>query len=139
MGRLPATGLRGDPAVGGSAFSAPASSRIEKSIAAAEEQTGLAFSICVGPAQGDSRKYAESLLTALLGPDPQGALGRVLIFVDPAERQLEILTSALARQRLGDRPCALAALSMTTTFGVGDLVGGLVTGLRMLADATESG
>lgn len=122
----------------GSAFSGPACARVDKSIAAAETQTGFTFSVCVGAAQGDSRSYAHTLLAALSASDPENAGGRVLVFVDPADRRLEILTSPTARQRLSDRACALTTLSMTTTFGVGDLVGGLINGLRMLADATES-
>jgi hypothetical protein len=34
--------------------------------------------------------------------------------------------------------CALAALGMRAAFSGGDLTGGIVTGLRMLADAAGS-
>jgi hypothetical protein len=47
---------------------------------------------------------------------------------------LEIVTGQRAARRLPDRICALAALSMTASFEGGDLAGGVVTGLRMLAD-----
>ena len=33
-----------------------------------------------------------------------------------------------------DRACALAVLSMTGSFAAGDLVGGIVNGLRQLSD-----
>jgi hypothetical protein len=36
---------------------------------------------------------------------------------------------------LPNRACALAALAMRASFANGDLTGGIVTGLRMLADS----
>ena len=55
---------------------------------------------------------------------------------DPTRRELLALLSASARRvrRLPDRACALAVLSMTTSFAAGDLVGGIVNGLRQLSD-----
>jgi hypothetical protein len=47
---------------------------------------------------------------------------------------LEIVTGEHTAKRLPDRSCALAALSMTASFNGGDIVGGVVNGLRMLAD-----
>ena len=55
--------------------------------------------------------------------------------VSPGDGLLEIVTGAESARRLSDRACALAALSMTTSFAGGDLVGGIVTGVRMLAEA----
>ena len=52
-----------------------------------------------------------------------------------SDRQLEIVTGKESSRRLSDRSCALAALSMTTSFAGGDLVGGIVTGVRMLAES----
>ncbi len=59
----------------------------------------------------------------------------VIVVVAPGDRQLEIVTGKESSRRLSDRACALAALSMTTAFSGGDLVGGISTGLRMLAEA----
>ncbi len=58
----------------------------------------------------------------------------VLIAVSPNQRLVEMVTGIQARRLLPDRVCALAILSMTAAFEVGDLAGGIVTGLRMLAD-----
>jgi uncharacterized membrane protein YgcG len=104
---------------------------ISRAAATATAQTGLHFSVYVGGVEGDARSYAERLHTAL------GALAQrgVLLVVSPADRQLEIVTGSLAARRLTDRACALAALSMTTAFAGGDLVGGIVTGLRMLSES----
>jgi hypothetical protein len=90
------------------------------------------FAVFVGQVDEDIEAFARREVQRLsyLGPEI------VLIAVDPAVRALQVVTSRAAHRRLSDNACALAALSMTTSFGLGDLVGGLVVGLRMLADAT---
>lgn len=104
---------------------------ISRATVTATGQTGLHFSVYVGAADGEIRSYAERLLAAL---GPQSERGVVLL-VSPSDRQLEIVTGAIAARRITDRSCALAALSMTTAFTGGDLTGGVVTGLRMLSEA----
>ena len=52
----------------------------------------------------------------------------------PNQRVLEIVTGALARRRVPDRACKLAALSMAAAFTGGDLAGGVVAGIAQLAD-----
>jgi uncharacterized membrane protein YgcG len=79
---------------------------------------------------------AERLLTNLI-EDPHDA--GVLILVGPGERRLEIMTSAAAKRRLPDSAVGLAVLTMSSSFGVGDLVGGLVNGLRQLSDSAGHG
>jgi hypothetical protein len=58
----------------------------------------------------------------------------VLIAVSPGQRVVEVVTGAAAARRIPDRACALAVLSMTGSFAAGDLVGGIVNGLRQLSD-----
>jgi hypothetical protein len=98
----------------------------------ASNECGLHYSVYVGPVEGEIRDHAERLHAAL-GP---AASRGVLILVAPGDRQLEIVTGKESSRRLSDRACALAALSMTTSFSGGDLVGGIVTGLRMLSEAS---
>jgi hypothetical protein len=43
------------------------------------------------------------------------------------------VTGPEARLRLADRGCKLAVMSMVASFKEGDLVGGLLSGLRMLS------
>jgi len=105
--------------------------RLDDALAIAEDETGLDFSVYVGELAGDSRESAEELHASL---GQVRAANHVLIAVDPGRRVLEIVTGEQSSRRLSDRACALAALSMTASFGLGDLVGGLVTGLRMLSD-----
>lgn len=116
----------------GEAFGAVERRRLTEAIEASRLQTGMRFAVYVGGVDGDIEDFARAELTKL------GYLGSevVLVAVDPDRRALQIATSWRARHRLSDNACGLAALSMTTSFGLGDLVGGLVVGLRMLADAT---
>lgn len=115
----------------GDAFSTRQADQIRHAIASARAETGLAFSVYIGPTDGDVRKYALQL-HALSGDD--GALG-VLTLIDPELRRVEIVTGNQACRRLDDRSAALASLSMATSFAGGDLVGGIVNGLRMMTSA----
>jgi Domain of unknown function (DUF5130) len=115
----------------GEAFTNDQVRDMERVVETASAETGLTFSIYVGGADGDIRDEAEKL-HASLGPASSGA---VLVMVSPGDRLLEIVTGETSARRLSDRACALAALSMTTAFAGGDLVGGVVTGVRMLAEA----
>jgi uncharacterized membrane protein YgcG len=105
---------------------------IERVLESASSSTGLHFSVYIGQVDGDIRDAAEAKHAALGAQASDG----VLIVVAPDDRLLEIVTGEGAARRLTDRACALAALSMTTAFAGGDLVGGIVTGVRMLADAS---
>lgn len=151
----------------GDALTASQSKRVEEAVAAAISQSGLHFSVFVGdvvevlpdaprsesdddaPVAGDGRPKAQEQAprggTGGLRETAErlhGALGdrsdeAVLVLVAPGQRRLEIVTGPEARRRLPDRACSLAALSMTTAFSGGDLVGGLANGLRMLADTAS--
>lgn len=116
----------------GEAFSREQRLRLDRAVAAASGQTGIRFAVRVGALEeGNAAVQVERSLAALADPTEPA----VLIYLCPDERVLEIGTTAAARTRLSDQACALASLSMTTSFGLGDLVGGLVNGLRMLADS----
>jgi hypothetical protein len=103
--------------------------RIDEALRLADRSTGLIFSVYVGPLDDPVRESAEKLQAQL--PDPPIS---VLIALSPNQRQLEIVTGAEARRRIPDRAAKLAALSMSAAFGGGDLGGGVVQGLAMLAD-----
>ncbi|MGH3646488.1 MAG: DUF5130 family protein [Micromonosporaceae bacterium] len=103
--------------------------RIDEALLAADSETGLTFSVYVGPLTEPTREYAEQLHDQLAEPDDA-----VLLAISPNQRVLEIVTGERATKRLPRQVCALAALSMTASFGGGDLAGGIVTGLRMLTD-----
>ncbi|MDQ1651395.1 MAG: hypothetical protein QOI35_595, partial [Cryptosporangiaceae bacterium] len=107
--------------------------RIDDALRAADRETSVAFSVYVGELTEPTRQHAEQLLGELTSP-----ANSVLVAVSPNQRVLEIITGEQAARRLPDRVCALAALSMTAAFGGGDLAGGIVTGLRMLADRARS-
>ena len=104
---------------------------VSRACSTASQECGLHYSVYVGPVEGDVRDHAERLHAALGSRASAG----VLVLVAPGDRQLEIVTGKESARRLSDRSCALAALSMTTAFSGGDLVGGIVTGVRMMAES----
>ena len=111
-------------------FSARQLARIDEALTLSSRETGLTFSLYVGELAAPTRATAEQLFGKL-----GGMLEPVLIAVSPGQRVLQIVTSEAAARRLPNRACALAALGMRASFSNGDLTGGIVNGLRMLADA----
>jgi hypothetical protein len=103
--------------------------RLDEALTLASRECGITFSVYVGHLDEPTRRYAEQLHARL--DDPADS---VLLAISPGQRVLEIVTGQRSAKRLPDRSCALAALSMTASFSGGDLVGGIVSGLRMLSD-----
>ena len=104
--------------------------RLDEALTMSSRETGLFFALYIGDLGPRTRDRAEEL-HATCGSDPSEA---VLVAVSPGQRVIEIVTGAAAARRLPDRACALAVLSMTASFAGGDLVGGIVNGLRQLSD-----
>ena len=95
------------------------------------EQTGLAVDVYVGTLLDPAGPRAAAVGLLSRTPEPERT---VLIAVDPAARRVEVVTGAVARTRLDDRAVALVTMGMSTSFAVGDLVGGIVHGIRLLGD-----
>jgi hypothetical protein len=104
--------------------------RLDEALTMSSRETGLFFNLYVGDLGKRTRSRAEELHAASKA-DPTDS---VLIAVSPGQRVVEVVTGASAARRLPDRACALAVLSMTSSFASGDLIGGLVNGLRQLSD-----
>jgi hypothetical protein len=109
-------------------FTARQLSRLDEALTLSSHESGLVFSVYVGALTAPTRAHAEALFENL-GDES------VLLAVSPGQRCLHIVTGPASAERLPNRACALAALAMRASFANGDLVGGIVTGLRMLADA----
>lgn len=116
-------GPRGD-----SPFTAGQLSRLDEALTLSSRESGLTFSVYVGELKQPTRAHAEALFEKLTDDS-------VLLAVSPGQRNLHIVTGPGSANRLPNRACALAALAMRASFTNGDLVGGIVTGLRMLADS----
>jgi len=129
VGRVTPDGNRMSPEALDGPFTTRQLLRIDEALVVADAETGLTFSVYVGPLDEPTREHAERLHDRL--PEQQSG---VLLAISPNQRVLEIVTGERADSRLPRQTCALAALSMTAAFGGGDLAGGIVTGLRMLAD-----
>ncbi len=116
----------------GEAFTREQHDRLERARRGAESQSGMRFWLRVGEVERSLHLEAEHLLANLVESTREPA---VLILVAPGSRQVEIMTTQAARRRLTDQAVGLVVLTMTSSFGVGDLVGGIVNGLRQLADS----
>lgn len=112
----------------GSPFTSRQLARLDEALTLSSKEAGLGFSIYVGELAPPSRAHAEQLFERLSDD-------AVLVAVSPGDRRLHIVTGPTSAERLPNRACALAALAMRASFANGDLVGGIVIGLRMLADA----
>jgi hypothetical protein len=111
-------------------FNARQLARIDEALTLSSRETGLTFSLYVGELGNPSRAAAEGLFGKL-----GGLREPVLVAISPGQRVLHIVTGTDSARRLPNRSCALAALGMRASFASGDLTGGIVNGLRMLADS----
>ena len=111
-------------------FSYQELARLDEALTMSSRETGLRFTLYIGDLGRQTRLRAEEL-HSLSGGDTSEA---VLIAISPGQKVVEVVTGAAAARRMPDRACALAVLSMTTTFANGDLIGGIVGGLRQLSD-----
>ena len=103
--------------------------RLDEALTLASRETGLHFSLYLGDLGTDAPSRVTELHDAL-----DGSNEAVLVAVSPEQRVVEVLTGPEARLRLPDRGAKLAVMSMVASFKEGDLFGGLLSGLRMLAD-----
>ena len=112
-------------------FSPVQLAKLDEAIALSTRSTGLDFSIYLGELGTDTREQAEHLHASI---GPPHAADSVLIAVSPGQRVVEVVTGDESHRRLSDRTCKLAVMSMVASFKEGDLIGGLVSALRMLTD-----
>jgi uncharacterized membrane protein YgcG len=120
---------RQEPAAPSSPFSPAQLARLDEALTLASRESGVDFTVYIGELGEDTRAGAERLHATIENGDDA-----VLIAVSPGERVVEVVTGAHAFQRLPDRSSKLAVMSMVASFNEGDLIGGLVSGLRMLTD-----
>jgi hypothetical protein len=116
----------------GEAFTREQHERIERARRGAQSQTGIRFWLRVGEVDGNFRLAAEHWLANLIDSPHDEA---VLLVVAPGARRVDVMTTQFAKRRITDQAAGLAVLTMTSAFAVGDLIGGIVNGLRQLSDA----
>jgi hypothetical protein len=109
--------------------------RIDEALTLSSRETGLLFSVYVGELGPSSREVAEAMFAKLAARHH----APILLAISPGERRLEIVTGGESAHRIPNRVAGLAALAMRGSFANGDLTGGIVTGLRQLADAAGRG
>lgn len=104
---------------------------LERAVDEAERTTGMQFCVYLGDTEGDPRAHAEAMFVdAGLHTRPA-----VLLLVAPDQRRVEVVTAPEARARVDDAACALAVGTMTRQFARGDIAGGIVAALDLLATA----
>ena len=113
---------------GSEGFSAAQRQQIDRAIRAAEAESRYEFSVYVGPADEDTRAFAERLHAALAAPTRS-----VLLMVDPVARVIEVVTGERVRRDLGDNEVRLALADMQTELDQEDLAEGIVRGVNRLA------
>lgn len=113
-------------------FSASQQAEIDRAIRGAETTCRFEFSVYVGAAQAAAHAYAQRLHASLPSADRS-----VLILVDPAARELEVVTGPVVRRSLSDDAVRLAVAGMQSAFSAGDLVGGIKHGVSHLAQAAR--
>jgi uncharacterized membrane protein YgcG len=113
----------------GEAFTEDQRRDIDKVVDDAARISGREFSVFVGASSGDVRGAAEAMHRSL--PRPGNS---ILIYVDPTQRAMEIVTGASVKRTLSNGQVALAAITMQSAFAAGDLVRGLRAGIVQLAE-----
>ena len=108
---------------------------VERAVDEAEEATGLQLCVYVGPGDEDTRAQAEALFVGA-GLHTRRA---VLVLVEPLRRRVEVVTAPEARARIDDATSELAVATMTRQFARGDLAGGIVAAVDLLAAAAGPG
>lgn len=109
--------------------------RLDETITVATHATGIDFSIYLGDLGRDSRSRAEELHASI---GPVAASDALLIAVSPGQRVVEVVTGDEAHRRVSDRACKLAVMAMVASFKESDLIGGLISALRMLTEQAGS-
>jgi uncharacterized membrane protein YgcG len=117
----------------GDPFSAADRAALDDAIRKAEQLSRAEFSVFVGKAEGEPRRFATQLHNSLVAPARS-----ILIMVDLEVRAIEVVTGAHVRRTLTDNEVELAIIAMQTAFAEGDLVGGLRRGIALLADHARS-
>jgi len=119
--------IRVDPSKG--PFTPAQLSMLDEALTLATRSTGLQFTVYLGRLGPDSRSAAEALHASTSDPGQS-----VLVAASPGERVVEVVTGEQSSRRLTNNGCRLAVMAMVASFKEGDLIGGLVSGLRMMAD-----
>lgn len=128
-GRVSAAEVFAEPSRVDHPFTPVQLARLDEALTLTSRATGLRFSVYLGDLGNEPTARAAELHGQL-----EGSGEAVLVAVSPEQRVVEVLTGAEARVRLPDRSAKLAVMSMVASFREADLLGGLLSGLRMLAD-----
>ncbi|MDN5859292.1 MAG: DUF5130 domain-containing protein [Pseudonocardia sp.] len=128
-GRVSVAEVFQEPTSSGVPFTPSQLTRLDDALTMASRETGLLFSLYLGDLGSDPVARCAELHDELDNPTDA-----VLVAVSPDQRVVEVVTGPESRLRLPDRGAKLAIMSMVSSFKEDDLHGGLLSGLRMLAE-----
>jgi len=128
-GRISTAEFYAEPDLSALPFTPVQLTRLDEALTLASRDSGLRFSVYLGELGPKPTETAQRLHAEVEGSDEA-----VLVAVSPEQRVVEVVTGPEARVRLPDRGAKLAVMSMVASFKEGDLLGGLLSGLRMLGD-----
>lgn len=112
-------------------FSTGQLARLDEALTLSSRSTGLEFAVYLGDLGEQTRETAGELHANLGARAAEG----VLLAVSPQQRAVEIVTGEESKRRVPDRSCQLALMTMVASFKEGEMIDGLLSALRMLADA----
>ena len=128
-GRISTAEVYREPDLSALPFTPVQLTRLDEALTLASRDSGLRFSVYLGELGASPTERAQRLHA-----EREGSSEAVLVAVSPEQRVVEVVTGGEARVRLPDRGAKLAVMSMVASFKEGDLLGGLLSGLRMLGD-----
>ena len=128
-GRVSTAEVYQEPDLSALPFTPVQLTRLDEALTLASRDSGLRFSVYLGELGATPTQTAQRLHAGVEGADEA-----VLVAVSPEQRVVEVVTGAEARVRLPDRGAKLAVMSMVASFKEGDLLGGVLSGVRMLGD-----
>ncbi|WP_018179586.1 DUF5130 domain-containing protein [Jongsikchunia kroppenstedtii] len=105
---------------------------LDETLSKASDEALVRFSIYIGDLGDDAVAGAEKVLPGV--PEPEHA---ALLAVSPNSKDVVVVSGAKVADRVNDRVAQLGVTAAIAGFRSGDLVDGLVSGIRVMANAAK--
>ena len=106
--------------------------RVDDALTYGSRRSGSRFAVYIGDLGEDTAARARELLAAV--PTPNNA---VLLAVSPDQQAIEVVYGADLRGRGVESAAPLGVSTAASEFREGDLIGGLVSAIRVMSDAVR--
>lgn len=105
---------------------------LDETLSVATDEAHVQFSIYIGDLGDDALAGAEKLLPGV--PEPEHA---ALLAVSPNTKDVVVVSGSAVADRVNDRVAQLGVTAAIAGFRGGDLVDGLVSSIRVMANAAK--